>query len=73
MRRFLVVHASASKLPPVSRRTALHVKPNVPAVRRFAMLAGLVSLSACVPAVPLSPTTQPAPSAANEWRVEPAT
>jgi protein involved in polysaccharide export with SLBB domain len=36
-----------------------------------ATLAALLSLTACVPAVPLSPTTQPSPRAANEWIVEP--
>ena len=30
-----------------------------------------MSLSACVPAIPLPPTVQPTPRAANEWLVEP--
>lgn len=38
---------------------------------RRATLPALVALGACVPAVPLSPTTQPTPRAANEWLVEP--
>ena len=39
--------------------------------RGFVALAALVSLSACVPAIPLPPTVQPTPRSANEWLVEP--
>ncbi|MDB4915649.1 MAG: polysaccharide export protein [Gemmatimonadetes bacterium] len=39
-------------------------------VGRFSLVA-LIALSACVPAVPLPPTVQPTPRAANEWIVEP--
>lgn len=38
---------------------------------RSAAVACLMALAACVPAVPIAPTTQPSPRAAREWLVEP--
>ncbi len=40
-------------------------------IGRLTAIAALLCLSACVPAVPLAPTVQPTPRAANEWLVEP--
>ena len=40
-------------------------------LRGLMACSGVVWLSACIPGVPLAPTVQPAPRAANEWLVEP--